>query len=168
MSGHGLLACEDTRFVDWGVAASLSYDPNLALDRGPSLPRAWGGSAARAPPCCGRGPAGPFLLPTSPPGPNSRLTAEVAYGLPLGAHGERHPYLDWRSPTATGITASATASASPAPAAASSPSAPNAPATKGPPGSAPQDTRTLQGPPLVASLPVRPPRTGVACPRAGG
>ena len=47
MSGHGLLPHEVTGFHEWGVAGSLSYDPNPASELGLSLclSPAWGGSA---------------------------------------------------------------------------------------------------------------------------
>ena len=97
VSGHGLLAHEAAGFHDWGVAGSLSYDPNPASELGLSLSLspAWGGSAASAAAALWARPT--LVAPTADAArvePAGRITAEAAYGLPLfGGTGVGTPYL---------------------------------------------------------------------------
>ena len=84
-------------FPDWGVAGSLSYDPNPASDLGLSLALApaWGGTATSGAHALHSRPTMAGLTADAArANPGARLTAEAAYGLPLfGAAGVGTPYL---------------------------------------------------------------------------
>ena len=96
VSGHGLLVHE-AGFPDWGVAGSLSYDPDPASDLGLSLALApaWGGTATSGAHALHSRPTMAGLTADAARAdPGARLTAEAAYGLPLfGAAGVGTPYL---------------------------------------------------------------------------
>ena len=96
VSAHGLLVHE-AGFADWGVAGSLSYDPDPASDLGLSLSLApaWGGTATSGAHALHSRPtiAG-LTADAARADPGARITAEAAYGLPLfGAAGVGTPYL---------------------------------------------------------------------------
>ena len=96
VSGHGLLLHE-AGFADWGMAGSLSYDPDPASDLGLSLSLApaWGGTATGGAHALHSRPtiAG-LTADAARADPGARITAEAAYGLPLfGAAGVGTPYL---------------------------------------------------------------------------
>ena len=96
VSGHGLLVHE-AGFPDWGVAGSLSYDPDPASDLGLSLSLApaWGGTATSGAHALHSRPTMAGLTADAARAdPGARITAEAAYGLPLfGAAGVGTPYL---------------------------------------------------------------------------
>ena len=96
VSGHGLLVHE-AGFADWGVAGSLSYDPDPASDLGLSLSLApaWGGTATSGADALHSRPTMAGLTADAARADSgARITAEAAYGLPLfGAAGVGTPYL---------------------------------------------------------------------------